>query len=117
MAWTFGPLLIEGNLHTVDPVTVETPFEAGPPRKKRVSTDETNRVLGTVYLPDAATLQAWWVHWEGDANYGADYFDMPLHIQGVSADHSCRISNPQLTKRGTGYFLTLAVETQERLTS
>lgn len=117
MAWTFGPLLLDGANHTVDSAIKETEFESGPARIKRVSTDQVNRITGSVYLPDAAAVQAWWAHWEGDANFGADWFTMPLKTEGVSATHTVRAKSPRVAPFERGYRLSLAIETRQRVIS
>jgi hypothetical protein len=117
MAWTLGPLLLEGWSVSPDGSFISTEFESGPPRRKVYSTDETNRLPGNFYLSSATQVQAFWTFWAGEANRGADWFDMPINTQGVSVTHEVRIDSPRITRLGRGYRLTCNIETRERLAS
>lgn len=118
MAWTFGPLLREGYGHNVESTFIETRLESGPAHRKRFSSDQVNIITGSVFLADASAVQAFWTHWDGDANQGADWFDMPITTQGVSVTHEVRISSPKVSPYASGgWRASLNVETRERLTS
>ncbi|MCR9260784.1 MAG: hypothetical protein NXH95_13740 [Pseudomonadaceae bacterium] len=114
MPWPLGPLLKDGHVHSVEPTTIRTEFETGPARKKRFSSDQVNRLSGSVYLPNQLAVETFWTHWDGEANQGADWFDMPIVTQGVEVDHEVRIDNPQIIPYGRGYRLSIDVETRER---
>lgn len=120
MAWNLNPFLRNGYSHGVDARVISTQMDAGPDRKKRYSSDDTNKVSGSVFLPNAAAVQSWWAFWEGEANRGASWFDMPVVTMGVQVIHEVRIdypnSEPRVVPYATGFRLTMTIETRERNT-
>ena len=119
MAWppSLPPLLQEGYSHSVQAAVIETEVAAGPSRRKRISSDNINIVRGSVYLENETAVQTWWAHWDGEANHGASWFDMPIVTQGVNVVHEVRINNPTLARMGRGWRLSLDIETRDRNTS
>lgn len=115
MPWTFGPLLITGRNDRAIPNVRRTQMEQGPDRRKRISTLDKHEVRGGFYLASSADVDAFWSFWDGEANHGASWFDMDIRTRSNFVTHEVRISDPDISKQGRGFLLTVMIEVRQRL--
>lgn len=94
---------------------IRTPFESGPPRVKRFSSDYTTTFSVQVYLTDAQ-LDAFRTFFDdpAEADRGANYFEMPLITRGNLVDHLVRILSVNGERVGAGWRLSMQLESRER---
>ena len=100
MAGPGPPLLVNGFSVSSEPNVRETKMESGPSRRQLLSTSEKIRINATFRLDSAQAVQDFWDFWEGEANYGAAWFSMPMWTRGVQANHTVRISDPKIVPDG-----------------
>lgn len=87
-------------------------MESGPARTKRISSDYNTNVAVTVYLTDAQ-LDTYRTFLEGEANHGADWFDMPIITRGNLVNHLVKIQSSDVDRTGRGWTLRMQLETRE----
>lgn len=115
MSWTFGPPLIDGLGHRSIPSVMSTQMETGDPRNKRYATRDQHEVRGSFHLADKAARAAFWAFWDGEANHGADWFDMDISTLENLVTHQVKIRDPEIARNGQGYTLTLTIRVRQRL--
>lgn len=80
--------------HSVAPRLLRTPMDKGPERRRRLSTEDQNSVPVSLYLTDEQRRIFIDQVWDGIANGGADWFDLPLiSDDGSCQEHEVRIDN------------------------
>lgn len=106
--------LIEGySMNEALPI-IRTEMEQGPPRVTRISDVYTTQLTVGVALT-ASELSTFRTFLDGDANAGADWFDMPIITTNTKQDHRVRILSVNTVRDRTIYRVTLQIETDEHV--
>lgn len=111
MAWNLPAPIRPYSLSDQLPIK-RTEMESGPARVKRTSSDYTTFISVRVYLTDAQ-LDEYRTHLEGEANFGASWFEMPIITRGNLVTHLVRIMSSDLERTGQGWMLSMQLETRE----
>ena len=115
MAWTLPKLERSNKNVSVAPKVIRTQFETGPVRVRRISSKDDISVTGSVVLTSAQLAQ-YWTFFEGEANHGADWFQMPMITTGTVQTHTVRIQSHSIVPIGLGHHrVSLNLEVRDRV--
>ena len=94
---------------------IKTEMESGPARVSRISSSYTS-TISVKFVLDAAEIATLKTFFEGGANFGADWFNIPIDTGAGLVDHRSRfVSAPQRVPIVPGYWtVSFNLETEER---
>ncbi len=91
MAWpvSLPDPLLRGYSFSFRQPTITTQMDGGPPRKARTATAYES-IISLRFSMDQTQYAVFQTFYDGEANAGADWVDIPISTGGVITNHKCR---------------------------